>query len=183
MEEYAYILDYMPQGVMLSNGRMSAPICCAIGETEFKLFNLAPKRDAQIAIGDRVYIGKDSKKRDSIDFVKGRISYDELTNYAKSEMEEVIGSIVRANPAPFIRFYNESEPLTLKKHALEELPGLGKKMMMAILEERKKEKFKDFADLDARVPVLKNGAVGLIVARISLEIRDTERRRNLFVSK
>ena len=65
---------------------------------------------------------------------------------------------------------------------LEELPGLGKKMMNAILEERSKGSFKDFEDLDARVPMLKGGAK-LIVERIILEITDSERRRYLFVSK
>ena len=182
MEEYAYILDYMPQGSIGGKGLKSNPVCYAIGETEFKLFNLVPKAGAQMQIGDRVYIGKDQHLRGEIDHVKGRISYDELSNFAKGEMEAVILQIVNANPAPFIRFYNESEPLTLKKHALEELPGLGKKMMMAVLDERKKEKFKDFEDLDARVPVLK-GSAKLIMERISLEIRDTERRRNLFVSR
>ena len=90
--------------------------------------------------------------------------------------------IVMANQDRFIRFYNEAQPLTLKKHMLEELPGLGKKMMQAILEERAKEKFKDISDLDARVPILKGGAK-LIVERIILEISDSERRRYLFVSK
>ena len=114
--------------------------------------------------------------------MKRRIGYNDLSNFASGELEHVVLQIVMANQDRFIRFYNEAQPLTLKKHMLEELPGLGKKMMQAILEERKKALFKDIEDLDARVPVLKGGAK-LIVERILLEIEDSERRRYLFVSK
>jgi putative nucleotide binding protein len=65
---------------------------------------------------------------------------------------------------------------------LEELPGLGKKSMMAILDEREKEKFKSFEDLTTRVPTVKD-PVKLIVARIMLEITDPDRKRYLFVER
>ena len=70
MEEYAYILDYLPQGLNFKN---RDPICYAIGDTEFKLFELVPKAGAMITIDDRVYIGKDTNLRKEIDHVKSRI--------------------------------------------------------------------------------------------------------------
>ena len=182
MEEYAYVLDCMPQSSIASRGMKKETICYAVGEQEFKLFELVPKDGAELFPGDRVYIGKDQKLRTEIDHVKRRIEYKDLSNFATGELEHVILQIVMANQDRFIRFYNEAQPLTLKKHMLEELPGLGKKMMQAILEERAKEKFKDISDLDTRVPILKGGAK-LIVERIILEISDSERRRYLFVSK
>ena len=182
MEEYAYVLDCLPQSSMAAKGIKKETICYAVGEQEFKLFELVPKDGTALASGDRVYIGKDQKLRGEIDHVKRRIDYKDLSNFASSELEHVVMDIVMANQDRFIRFYNEAQPLTLKKHMLEELPGLGKKMMQAILDERSKEKFKDIADLDARVPMLKGGAK-LIVERIILEISDSERRRYLFVSK
>ena len=69
----------------------------------------------------------------------------------------------------------------MRKHLLEELPGLGKKSMTTILEERKKEPFKDFADLAARTGV--KNPEKLIAARIVLEIEDPDRKRYLFVSR
>ena len=182
MEEYAYVLDCLPQSSMGSKGIKRESICYAVGDTEFKLFELVPRAGALITLDDRVYIGKDTELRKEIDHVKRRIGYNDLSNFASGELEHVVLQIVMANQDRFIRFYNEAQPLTLKKHMLEELPGLGKKMMQAILDERKKAEFKDFADLDARVPVLKGGAK-LIVERILLEIEDSERRRYLFVSK
>ena len=182
MEEYAYVLDCLPQSSMGSKGIKRESICYAVGEQEFKLFELVPKDGTELFSGDRVYIGKDQKLREKIDHVKRRINYNELSNFASGELEHVVLDIVMANQDRFIRFYNESQPLTLKKHMLEELPGFGKKMMQAVLDERNKAKFKDFADLDERVPIIK-GAAKPIVERIILEISDSERRRYLFVSK
>ena len=182
MEEYAYVLDCMPQSSMAGKGIKRESICYAVGEQEFKLFELVPKDGVELFAGDRIYIGKDQNLRGQIDHVKRRIGYNDLSNFASGELEHVVMQIVMANQDRFIRFYNEAQPLTLKKHMLEELPGLGKKMMQAILDERKKAAFKDIEDLDARVPVLKGGAK-LIVERILLEIEDSERRRYLFVSK
>ncbi len=182
MEEYAYVLDYLPQGTPNSGFGKKEPICFAIGESEFKLFELVPKANATLNSGDRIYIGKDANLRKEIDHVKRRISVNDLTNFANGELEYVVSEIVKNTQKRFIKFYNEAGPISLKKHLLEELPGLGKKTMMDILDERKKGEFKDFADLDARVPLLK-GAEKPIVARIVLEINDKERRHYLFVSK
>lgn len=182
MEEYAYVLDYLPQGLPSNNYSKRDPICYAIGEEEFKLFELVPKPNADITMDTRVYIGKDPALRTQIDHVKRRVGYDELTNNAQAELEYIISDIVMTNQPRFIKFYNEAGPISIKKHLLEELPGLGKKTMQEILKERDKQKFKDFGDLAKRVPMLK-GPEKLIVARIVLEISDSERRRYLFISR
>ncbi len=183
MEEYAIVLDYLPQGIPGSNNYgKKEPVCFAVGEEEFKLFELVPKANAIINISQRVYIGKDGKLRTEIDHVKRRVSIEELTNAAVLELEYGINEIVVSNQARFIKFYNEAEPISMRKHLLEELPGLGKKTMNAILDERKKGAFKDFEDLATRVPSVK-GPEKLIAARIVLEITDPERKHYIFVSK
>ena len=177
MEEYAYILDYLPQGLNFKN---KDPICYAIGESEFKLFELVPKPNAKIAIDDKVYIGKESNLRTEIDHVKRRIGYDELTGTAVKELDFVVMDIVLNNQDKYIRFYNEAGPISIKKHLLEELPGLGKKTVTEILKAREAGPFKDFEDLKARVPMLKDPAK-LITDRIILEISDRERRHYIFI--
>ena len=181
MEDYAYILDYLPQGATGGGFSRREPVCYAIGDEEFKLFELVPKAGVQVDIGVRTYIGKDSAevKRDIIDHVKRRINYNDLTNNAQAELEYAISDIVVAKQSRFIRFFNEA--ISMRKHMLEELPGLGKKSMTAILDERKKGNFKDFADLAERTGV--KNPEKLIVARIMLEISDPERKRYLFVSR
>jgi putative nucleotide binding protein len=181
VEEYAIILDYLPQGAPSSNYSKKEPICYAIGDQEFKLFELVAKPNAVVAIGTKTFIGKDSetKKRDIIDHVKRRITYDDLTSNAISELEFAVTDIVMANEAKYVRFFNEAEAISMRKHLLEELPGLGKKLMMTILEERKKGQFKDFADLTERTSI--KAPEKFIVDRILLEIEDPDRKRYLFV--
>ena len=183
MEEYAIILDYLPQGLSGGNYSKKEPVCYALGDEEFKLFELVPKANAVINIGKREFIGKDTAevKRDVIDHVKRRINFKDLNKNAAAELEYAVTDIVMANQPRFIRFFNEAEAISMRKHLLEELPGLGKKSMTAILDERKKEPFKDFADLAARTGV--KNPEKLIAARIVLEIEDPDRKRYLFVSR
>ena len=183
MEEYAYVLDYLPQGVPSSGFGKKEPVCYAIGAEEFKLFELIAKPNAKINIGDRVFIGKDSetRKRDAIDHVKRRITYNDLTSNAVSELEFAVTDIVMANQGKFIEFINKAEAISMRKHALEELPGLGKKSLAIILEERKKGGFKDFGDLAARTGL--KAPEKLIVSRITLEIEDPDRKHYLFVQR
>ena len=177
MEEYAYILDYLPQGLSFKN---KDPICYAVGDTEFKLFELVPRAGALITLDDRVYIGKDTELRKEIDHVKRRIGYEDLTGTAVKELEFVIKDIVEGNQDRFVDFYNKAGPISIKKHLLEELPGLGKKTVTEILNARKAGPFKDFEDLKTRVPMLKDPAK-LITDRIILEMSDRERRHYIFI--
>ncbi len=71
MEEYAYVLDYLPQGRPEDKSFRKTPLIIAIGESEFKLLEIIPKPDAVISVGDRIYIGKSAEKRDKIISIKG----------------------------------------------------------------------------------------------------------------
>lgn len=182
MEEYAYVLDYLSQGIPANNFGKKEPLCYAVGDDEFKLFELIPKANSIINIGERVYIGKDAAQRTVIDHVKRRIGPSDLTHGAVAELEYCISEIVLSNQPRFIRFFNEAEAISMRKHLLEELPGLGKKTMTIILDERAKNgHFKDFKDLSERTSV--KNPEKLISARIVLELTDNSMKRYLFVSK
>jgi putative nucleotide binding protein len=180
MEEYAHILDYLAQGLPSGGYAKREPLCYAIGEEEFKLFELVPKANAKINLGDRVYIGKEITMRTQVDHIKRRVGFEELTSAARAELDFVVLDIIMNDQPRFIHFYNESEAVSLRKHMLEELPGLGKKTLMAVLDERKKGKFKNFADLATRVPLLK-GPEKLIVKRIVQELSDLTLKHYIFV--
>ena len=180
MEEYAHILDYLAQGLPTGGFSKREPLCYAVGEEEFKLFEIVPKAGAAITIGDRVYIGKDANLRTQVDHIKRRVGFDDLTGAAKAELEYVVQDIIMKDQTRYIRFYSDAEAISLRKHMLEELPGLGKKTLIAILDERKKGSFKNFADLGNRVPLLK-GPEKLIVKRIILELSDNSLKHYIFV--
>jgi putative nucleotide binding protein len=182
VEEFAYILDYLSQGVPGGNFGKKEPLCYALGDEEFKFFELVPKANAVVNIGERVYIGKDPVKRNVVDHVRRRVGASDLTHGAIAELEYCVAEIVLANQPRFIRFFNEAEAISMRKHLLEELPGLGKKTMAAILDERsKKGPFKDFKDLSERAAV--KNPEKLIASRIVHELTDNSMKRYLFVSK
>ena len=181
MEDYAYILDYLPQGRPDSRKFHKEPIAYALGENEFKLFELVPKPNISLTIEDRVYIGKDLTKRDCILHVKRRIRHEELTITAQTELPFVIISIVEKNEDRFIRFYNEAQAITTRFNMLELLPGLGKKTMWAIIEERKKGPFTSFKNFEERTGIKRPEK--LIAKRIEQELAESDEKYLVFVAK
>ena len=173
-EEFAIILDHMPRGHPDDKKPPYArdPIIQVVGDTFFTLLELIPRRNAKIKIREKIFIGKGP--RSIIDHVKGRISYDDLTASAKFELPEVIRDIIDKNPRRFVTFFNEARPLTTRMHQLELLPGIGKKLMWDILEERKKGSFKDFKDISNRI---KLQPIQAIQKRIIIELQGSDKYR------
>jgi putative nucleotide binding protein len=155
----------------------------AIGEQEFKLLELTPKPEVrQMLPGERVYIGKEPELRDKILHVKRRVAHGELTNAAQSELPYVLKEMVRAQSERFVKFYNEAQPVSTRFHMLELLPGLGKKTMWKIIEERKARAFADFDDIAKRVTTLHKPDEA-IARRIELELADTQQKYRIFVQR
>jgi putative nucleotide binding protein len=157
-------------------------VAYAIGDDQFKLFELVPKDNINMAVGDKVYIGKDLDLRQEILHVKRRISFNELTNSAQSELHFVIMQIVKAHEPRFVRFFNEAQAITTRFHMLELLPGLGKKTMWSIIEERKKGPFKELAEITQRVPMA-HQVDKLLAKRIEEELSNPDEKYHLFVSR
>jgi putative nucleotide binding protein len=72
VEDYARILDYLPQGLPDEKMFNREPVAFALGEDQFKIFELVPKQGVTISTGDRVYIGKDLDLRQEIGRASGR---------------------------------------------------------------------------------------------------------------
>lgn len=180
MEDYAYILDFLARGRPDDRKFKKEPVVYAVGEQEFKLFELIPKPGVNLMIGDRVYLGKDMEKREHILHVKRRIKYDELTGTAQSELPYVVEDIVRVREKEFVEFFNTAQAITSRYHALEILSGLGKKIMQAIIAEREKRPFESFEDLEERVPSLHHPEK-LIAGRIVEELSNPNTKYRLFV--
>lgn len=178
MEEYAYVLDYLPRG-RPDNPRSKDPVAYAVGERNFVLLELVPKHDAALLVGDRVYIGKEPALKDKVDHVRGRVRFEDMPHAAQSELRPVLEQIVKADETRFVEFFNTAGPITTRMHMLELLPGLGKKLMWAIVDERKRGTFKSLADLDTRVKALHQPAK-LLAHRIEMEITGQHEKYHLF---
>ncbi|HLP79282.1 MAG TPA: DUF655 domain-containing protein [Acidobacteriota bacterium] len=180
-EEYAIVLDFLPNGYALekSSGFKKTPIVQAIGRSNFVLLELVPKKDVHLKAGDQVYIG--AAKRDHIHHINGRIGLNKLTATARGELEIIIKSLIGAYPERFIEFFNKAQPLSMRMHSLELLPGLGKKHMWEVIEERKAKEFTSFDDIRNRIKLMPNPET-LILRRIMKEL-DGEEKYNLFVKE
>ncbi len=178
-EEKAIVLDFLQHGYP-NDPRPShrkTPIVQAMGLEHFTLLELVPKKDIFLQPLEDIYIGEG--KRDKIHHIIGKITLDKLTGTARSELEFVVKDLVEKNEQKFVEFFNKAQPLTTRMHQLELLPGLGKKHMWEIVEERRVKPFADFQDIKARIKLMPDPEK-IIIKRILLELEGTEKHM-LFV--
>ncbi len=174
-EESAIVLDLLPNGYAFdSRGHKKSPIVQAVGMNKFSLLELVPKHDAVIRIMDEVYLGEG--KRDHIHHVNGRLPTEKLTNTARNQLEAVLTDLIKKQESRFVEFFNKAQPLTMRMHQMELIPGIGKKHMWDILEAREEKLFTSFADIRERVKLLSDPAKA-IMKRILLEMQGNEKHR------
>jgi len=173
-EEYAYILDFLPHG--RPGGRQSyraGALAQVIGEEYFTLLEAIAKEEIVLKSSQRVYIGK--SMRDQITYIIGRIGYNELTTTAKMELPIVVEKIVLNRESWFVNFFNTAHAITPRMHALELIPGIGKKYMWQIIDERERNPFKSFEDLQQRTNI--PNPAKLITKRILEELSEESKYR------
>ncbi len=173
-EEYAIILEYLPNGYPLERKMMS--IAQAIGKNNLTLLELVPRRGISLSIGEEVYIGEG--KRSKIYYILGRLKREKLTESAKAQLEEFINKVVEEKEKEFVEFFNKAEAINKRIHQIELLPGLGKKHMQEIIKERENKMFESFDDLKKRIQNLPDPKK-VIEKRIFQELTNLE-RHNLF---
>lgn len=179
MEEYVYVLDYLPEGRVDIQSHHRYPIVYGVGENQFTLLELVPKNNVTLSIGDHIYVGKNPRKREKIKKIKGRVSFGDLTATAHGELPYVLIEIVKKKEPYFVQFFNNAPAISTRFHVLELLPGLGKKMMHDILTERRKQKFSTFEEMVERIDFLRDPSK-LVAKRIELELSDSDQKYRLF---
>ncbi len=177
-EEYAVVLDFLVNGYVDGKpSHLKTSIVQAIGISNFTLLELVPRKGVFLQPYEKVYVGID--KRDKIHHIAGRLNFKKLTSTAKSELEHVVRDIVKDKEQEFVNFFNNANPLNTRVHVIELLPGLGKKHMLQIIEERREADFKSFEDLKKRVKLMPDPDK-VIAKRIVEELEGNE-KYNLFV--
>lgn len=176
-DEWAIVLDFLKHGYY--GMERSQPVAQVIGDRYFSILEVVVRDDVTLKTGDRVYIG--DGKRKEVKYIRGRIELNELSNVSKDEIENIIRSIVEKNPKRFVGFFNTAGQITTRLHQLELLPGIGKKHLWAILDERNVKPFKSFNDIKKRVPLIPDPEK-MIVKRILDELEDVDKYR-IFVPK
>ena len=138
------------------------------------MLELVPRKDIKLQPNEEVYIGEG--KREKIHHILGKLSMDRLTATGNSMLKDIIKEIVEKNQKKFIDFFNNAQPLTTRMHQLELLPGVGKKHMWEIIEERRDKPFESFDDIKKRVKLMPDPERA-IIRRIINELEGKEKHR------
>ncbi len=173
-EEYAIVLDFLPNGYPFDRRPMhvKTSVAQALGKENLVLLELIPKKDCFLQPHEEVYIGEG--KRDKIHHIAGRIPVSKLTETAKSELNYIVEDLIKMNEKKFVDFYNKAGPINTRMHQLELLPGIGKKHMLTIIEARDEKPFENFEDIKTRVSLLPDPEKA-IIKRILLELEGNEK--------
>jgi putative nucleotide binding protein len=173
----AIVLDVLPHGRTEDDRPQyqKQPLAYAVGVAQFQLYELVVGSDADISIGDRVDV-YDSDLAERVN----EIEYDDLPSGAQSELEYAVEDLVYEEEQRFVDFYNDAQPITLRLHQLNLLPGIGKKLRNTILDERERQPFSSFDDLESRVSGLHSPRETL-VERILEELQEDDLKYRTFV--
>jgi putative nucleotide binding protein len=175
-DDYVIVLDFLPSG--RPGDRKSEPLAQTVGEKFFNLLEIVIKEESSLKPGDRIYVGVD--KRDQVKYIRSRIEYKDLTNFSRTELEQVLKDLISKDEKRFVEFFNKAGPVTTRLHSLELLPGVGKRHMWDILKVRREKPFESLDDLRARVAMLPDPKK-MIARRVMDELEGKDRHR-LFVA-
>ena len=176
------VLDHLPHG-RADDDRpqyQKSPLAYGLGIDSFGLYELTLVADSNVSIGDRVTIAPP----DAADLIERyrAIDYADLSSNAQSELEYAVEAVIEADEQRFVDFYNDAQPITLRLHQLNLLPGIGKKLRNNILDERKRKPFESFEELTDRVSGL-HRPEEVLVDRIMEELRDEDLKYKTFVRR
>ena len=179
-EEFAVILDFLPQGNPFDKHpeHKRSPIAQVIGDKYFTLYEIVVPEGEYFEIGEKIYVGPEYIGRGPIKSVSEPISYQDLTTVAKENLPQILAGIIRDKEDVFIKVFNYAEPITLRMHSLELIPGIGKKTLKLLLDERRRKLFESFKDLEDRLSlrgVKLHNIENLLAGRIIMEIKGEER--------
>ena len=171
------VLDVLPHGRTDDDrpGYEREPLAYAVDTQTFRLYELVVE-DADVSIGDELAFDDPAVGRFH------EIEYDELPSGAASELEYLIEDVVEDESDRFVSFYNDAQPITLRLHQLNLLPGIGKKLRNDILDERKREPFESFTELEDRIDGL-HSPKEVLVERILEELKEDDLKYRIFVDQ
>lgn len=171
------VLDYLPHG-RADDDRpqyQKSPLAYLVSTDKFQLFEVELETDSTVGMNELISIDPPAKPIAR----RREVTWDELSSGARSELEYVVEDIVANESDRFVAFYNEAGPITLRLHQLNLLPGIGKKLRNAVLDERERDPFESFADIESRVDGL-HDPKRVLVDRILEELREDDLKYRLF---
>lgn len=150
-----------------------------VGEEGFTFLECVAPADAKFQVGDRVAVEDEDGR---IDHVRSRLTIDELSAVAMQALQEAVTALVEHNEGRFVEVFNTAGPLSIRRHQLDLIPGVGEARRNRILDERDRQPFAGFEDLTDRVQGLSEPE-SLVAQRIVTELVDQDVQYRLFVKQ
>ena len=175
----AVLLDVLPTGRPDDDRpqHRKQPVAYGLGVDEFRVYELTLAESAEPSVGDRIDLdgGLVGRYRE--------VDLADVTRNADAELEYAVEAIVDADERRFVDFFNDAQPISLRLHMLNLLPGIGDKLRDNVLDQRKRHgPFESFEDLSERVDGL-HSPREVITDRIMAEIREDDHKYRAFATR
>jgi len=149
-------------------GYLAVPMLFGLSKDRLFLMLAVPSPGIQPKVGEELELGNNKQIA-----AWARVNYNDLSSAAKSELEMMLEKLIEERDKEFANFFNKAPPITTRLHSLELIPGIGKKHMWEIIEEKKKP-FKSLDEIKERLPLLPDPKKGL-KERILKELKGDEK--------
>ena len=178
----AVLLDFFPTGRSEGGprGYDRQPLGYGLGRDSFRLYEIVFEETADVGIGDAVAVAPEDEREGIVDCWE--IDHDDLSGGARSELEYAIREVIEAEEDRFVEFFNDAQPITLRLHQLNLLPGIGEKLRNSIIDERKRKPFESFDELEQRVGGL-HDPQDILAERIMEELQEEDLKYRLFARR
>ena len=136
-----------------------------VGTERFTLLHIELKEGVDVNPQDKILLTKHS---DEVEKINYRISYDNLSNAEKEELNRAIHRIILTDEKKYVHFFNSQSRDRLQLHFLD---GISRKAGTKIVSEREKKDFESFEDINKRVSFI-DDSEELIFKRVFYELTE-----------
>ena len=136
-----------------------------VGTERFTLLHIELKEGVDVNPQDKILLTKHS---DEVEKINYRISYDNLSNSEKEELNRAIHRIILTDEKKYVNFFNRQSRDRMQLHFLD---GISRKAGTKIVSEREKKDFESFEDIDKRVSFI-DDSEELIFKRVFYELTE-----------
>ena len=136
-----------------------------VGTERFTLLHIELKEGVDVNPQDKILLTKHS---DEVEKINYRISYDNLSNSEKEELNRAIHRIILTDEKKYVHFFNRQSRDRMQLHFLD---GISRKAGTKIVSEREKKDFESFEDINKRVSII-DDSEELIFKRVFYELTE-----------
>ena len=141
-----------------------------VGTERFTLLHIELKEGVDVNPQDKILLTKHS---DEVEKINYRISYDNLSNSEKEELNRAIHRIILTDEKKYVHFFNRQSRDRMQLHFLD---GISRKAGTKIVSEREKKDFESFEDINKRVSFI-DDSEELIFKRVFYELTEPKKKK------